>query len=60
MGVCILIWVIGCVNVKVFKWCILFVFDGGVEKLLKFNLYGVIKKVDLNINEVEIKIKEGG
>lgn len=60
MGVCILIWVIGCANAKVLKRCILPAPDGGVEKLSKPNLHGVIKKVDLNTNEAEIKIKEGG
>ena len=40
--------------------CILPAPDGGVEKLSKPNLHGVIKKVDLNTNEAEIKIKEGG
>ncbi|EIP7666417.1 hypothetical protein LT088_004684, partial [Escherichia coli] len=60
MGVCILILVIGCANAKVLKRCILPAPDGGVEKLSKPNLHGVIKKVDLNTNEAEIKIKEGG
>lgn len=59
MGVCILILVIGCANAKVLKRCILPAPDGGVEKLSKPNLHGVIKKVDLNTNEAEIKIKEG-
>ena len=45
MGVCILIWVIGCANAKVLKRCILPAPDGGVEKLSKPNLHGVIKKV---------------
>ncbi|MBW8558023.1 hypothetical protein K1D88_23860, partial [Escherichia coli] len=45
---------------KVLKRCILPAPDGGVEKLSKPNLHGVIKKVDLNTNEAEIKIKEGG
>ncbi|WP_252152995.1 DUF4367 domain-containing protein, partial [Escherichia coli] len=52
--------VIGCANAKVLKRCILPAPDGGVEKLSKPNLHGVIKKVDLNTNEAEIKIKEGG
>ena len=56
MGVCILIWVIGCANAKVLKRCILPAPDGGVEKLSKPNLHGVIKKVDLNTNEAKIKI----
>lgn len=59
MGVCILILVIGCANAKVLKRCILPAPDGGVEKLSKPNLHGVIKKVDLNTNEAEIKIKRG-
>ncbi|MGT6852763.1 hypothetical protein ACRW2X_24355, partial [Escherichia coli] len=45
---------------QVLKRCILPAPDGGVEKLSKPNLHGVIKKVDLNTNEAEIKIKEGG
>ena len=49
-----------CANAKVLKRCILPAPDGGVEKLSKPNLHGVIKKVDLNTNEAEIKIKEGG
>ncbi|HFT9684072.1 TPA: hypothetical protein ACGTH6_004508 [Escherichia coli] len=56
----LLIWVIGCANAKVLKRCILPAPDGGVEKLSKPNLHGVIKNVDLNTNEAEIKIKEGG
>ena len=60
MGVCILILVIGCANAKVLKRCILPAHDGGVEKLSKPNLNGVIKIVYLNKNEAEIKIKEGG
>ena len=31
MGVCILIWVIGCANAKVLKRCILPAPDGGVK-----------------------------
>ncbi|ELH52269.1 hypothetical protein A155_00904 [Escherichia coli KTE197] len=50
MGVCILIWVIGCANAKVLKRCILPAPDGGVEKLSKPNLHGVIKKVGNDSN----------
>ncbi len=60
MGVCILIWVIGCANAKVLKRCILPAPDGGVEKLSKPNLHGVIKKINLKTKEAENKIKEGG
>ena len=35
MGVCILIWVIGCANAKVLKRCILPAPDGGLEILSK-------------------------
>lgn len=60
MEMCTLISVIGHASTKVLKRCILPAPDGGVEKLSKSNLHGVIKKVDLNTNEAEIKIKEGG